>query len=467
VIACASHAAARGRSSSLEQNAQGQAAASTEPVGFANAYSRYVMGVLFLVYVVSYVDRQLMAVLLDPIKQDLGASDAQMGLLTGIAFAIFYSVFGLPIARLADRSTRRTVIAVCVAAWSAMTALTGWARSYAEIALARIGVGVGEAGGGAPAHSVLSDHFPTEQRGRALALLSSGGAIGMMLGTWIGGYLGDVYGWRQTFVLLGAPGIAVALLVYFTVREPQRGRFDTTSHASERLGPTIVYLWQRKTFVYMTIAATLHVFAGFGAGNWHPSFLRRVHGLTGTELGFWLGPVTQTCAFLGGNLFGFLSDRLGKRDLRWYMWVPLYASLVTMPFSYGFLLVDDFALAMSFMIPAALLGNSYAGVTFAMAQSMARPRMRATAAAIVLFVMNVGGLGMGPTVFGAMSTWLTPRFGDESIRVALLIVGIPHLIACVFNWLAARTLREDLAAAQRDSAEASARGSVDAPIARK
>jgi predicted MFS family arabinose efflux permease len=408
--------------------------------------------VLFLVYVVSYVDRQLMAVLLDPIRKDLGASDAQMGLLTGIAFAIFYSVFGIPLARFADRSTRRTVIAVCVAAWSLMTAATGWAKSYLEIALARIGVGIGEAGGGAPAHSILSDYFPPEQRGRALALLSSGGAIGMMLGTWLGGRLGDVYGWRQTFVLLGIPGLAVALLVVLTVREPQRGRFDAISRESEPLWPTIVYLWQRKAFVYMTIAATLHVFAGFGAGNWHPSFLRRVHGLTGSELGFWLGPVTQTCAFLGGNLFGVLSDRLGKRDLRWYMWVPLYGSLITMPFSYGFLLADDFALAMAFMIPAALLGNSYAGVTFAMAQSMARPRMRATAAAIVLFVMNVGGLGMGPTIFGAMSTWLTPRFGDESIRIALLIVGIPHLVACVFNWLAARTLREDLAAAQRDAA---------------
>jgi predicted MFS family arabinose efflux permease len=424
-------------------------------VGFANPYSRYVMGVLFLVYVVSYIDRQLMAVLLDPIKQEFGASDAQMGLLTGIAFAIFYSVFGLPIARLADRSSRRTVIAVCVVAWSLMTAATGWTRSYSQILLARIGVGVGEAGGGAPAHSLLSDVFPPDQRGRALALLSGGGAIGIMLGLWLGGVLGDRYGWRVAFMLLGLPGIAVAVLVLATVREPQRGRFDPAAATeSEPMLATLAYLWQRRAYVYMTLAATLHVFAGFGASTWHPSFLRRVHGLTGSEIGFWMGPITQSAAFVGGVCSGWLSDRLGRRDARWYMWVPLIASLVTLPFSYGFLLAGSFPLALSFMLPAAFLGNSYAGVTFAMAQSIAKPRMRATAAAIVLFVMNVGGLGMGPTIFGAMSTWLEPRFGQESIRVALLIIGIPHLVACVFNGLAARTLREDLAAAQQVDARA-------------
>ncbi len=438
------------------QSADPSAPGKSEATGFADPYSRYVMGVLFLVYVVSYIDRQLMAVLLDPIKHELGASDAQMGLLTGIAFAIFYSVFGLPIARLADRSSRRTVIAASVAAWSLMTALTGWTRSYTQILLARIGVGVGEAGGGAPSHALLSDYFPPDQRGRALALLSGGGAVGIMLGLWLGGVLGDLFGWRMAFWLLGFPGLAVALLVRLTVREPPRGRFDGGgARESDPLGVTLRYLWQRRAFVYMTLAATLHVFAGFGASNWHPSFLRRVHGLTGSEVGFWLGPVTQVAAFVGGVSSGWISDRLGRRDLRWYMWVPLLGSLVTLPFSYGFLLADSFPLAIACMVPAAFLGNSYAGVTFAMAQGIARPAMRATAAAVVLFVMNVGGLGMGPTIFGAMSTWLEPRFGQESIRVALMIVGIPHLVACVFNWLAARTLREDLAFGQQvDSGDA-------------
>jgi predicted MFS family arabinose efflux permease len=426
------------------------AAAGEEKVGFADPYTRFVMGALFLVYVFSYIDRQLMSVLLQDIKLEFALSDGQMGLLTGISFALAYSIVGLPVGRLADRYARRSIIAVGVALWSVMTALTGRAHGFTQLFLARIGVGAAESTGGPPGHSLLADYFPADQRGRALALYSSGGSVGIMAGMWIGGILGDLYGWRAAFMILGLAGLPVVLLIRFGVREPARGRFEAGEPPpSEPLGTTLAYMWQRRAFVWMTVAATLHVFAGYGASTWNPTFLRRVHGLSAGEAGFWLGPVSGIAAFLGGVASGWVADQLGRRDPRWYMWVPVIGSLCAMPFSYAFVLTPTLYPAVFFIVPSSFFGNSHAGVTFAMAQSMVRPRMRAMSAAIVLFVINVGGLGAGPTLFGMLSDYLTPRFGIEAIRYALLIVFLPHLLACAFNVLAARTLREDLAAAQR------------------
>lgn len=430
---------------------QAPAAAAGQPkVGFQDPYTVYVMGALLLVYVISYVDRQLIAVLLQDIKLEFGLSDGQMGWITGMAFAVAYSLVGLPVARLADRSTRRTVISVGVAIWSLITALTGYVQGFGQLFLARVGIGAAESAGGPPGHSLLADYFPPHQRGRALALYSAGGSVGIALGMLLGGMLGDAYGWRAAFVILGIPGLLIALLVRFSVAEPPRGRFDV-GHApeSEPLRATLQYLWKRRAYVWLTLAATLHVFAGFGASTWNATFLRRIHGLSATEAGFWLGVVSGTASFLGGLAAGWMADHFGRRDARWYMWVPIIGSLVAMPFSYGFLLLPTVTTAVLCVIPSSFFGNSHAGVTFAMAQGIARPRMRALSAAIVLFVINIGGLGAGPTILGMLSDFLVPRFGDESIRYALMIIFLPHLLACLCNWLAARTLREDLAAAQR------------------
>jgi len=419
-------------------------------VGFRDPYTVYVMGVLWLVYVISYVDRQLIAVLLQDIKLEFVLSDAQMGWITGMAFAVSYSLVGLPIARVADRTTRRTVIAAGVAIWSVITALTGYVQGFWQLFLARIGIGAAESAGGPPGHSLISDFFPPHQRGRALALYSAGGSVGIALGMLIGGMLGDAYGWRATFAILGIPGLLIALLVRATVREPPRGRFDSgPALQSEPLGATMAYLWKRRSYVWLTTAATLHVFAGFGASMWNATFLRRIHGMSAGEAGLWLGLVSGVASFIGGIASAWVADHFGRRDARWYMWVSIIGSLCAMPFSYAFLLWPTAMPAVLFLIPSGFFGNSHAGVTFAMAQGIARPRMRALSAAIVLFVMNVGGLGAGPTILGMLSDFLTPRFGDQSIRYALMIIFIPHLLACVCNVIAARTLREDLAAAQQ------------------
>jgi MFS family permease len=422
---------------------------SEEKVGFSNPYTCYVMGMLFLVYVMGYIDRQLVSVLLESIKADLGATDSQMGFLSGLAFAISYSIFGIPIARMADTGVRRSIIAAGLAVWSVMTALTGAGRSFFEILLARIGVGAGESAAGPPGHALLSDYFPLEQRGRALAIYSAGGSVGMVLGLWGGGYLGDVYGWRMAFVIAGLPGILLAIIVRLTVREPQRGRFEAKALAAEdSLRVVLTTLWRTPSFRWVTLAATLHVFAGFGASTWNPAFLQRVHGMTQADSGFWLGPVSGIGSFSAGLFWGYAVDRWGKRDLRWYMWLPTVATLVAMPFSYAFVLwpTDQ---AVWFLPFSSFFGNCYAGATFAMVQALAKPHMRAMAAAGVLFVMNLGGLGLGPTVIGLMNDWLEPRFGLEAIRVSLLIIGLPHILAAVFGIWAARSLREDIAAAQR------------------
>ncbi|MGE4651124.1 MAG: MFS transporter [Myxococcota bacterium] len=417
-----------------------------ERIGFADPYTRYVMGLLFLVYVLSYLDRQLASVLLEDMKADLGATDGQMGLLTGVAFAVVYAILGVPIARWADRGVRRSIIALGLAVWSAMTALTGLGLTYMHVLLARFGVGAGEAAAGPPGHALLSDYFPLSQRGRALAIYSAGGSVGMMLGMWLGGWLGDVYGWRAAFVIVGLPGLLLALVVRFTVREPVRGRFDSEPpQEREKLGVVLRHLWATRSFRYMTIAATLHVFAGFGASNWNPAFLMRIHGMTATEAGFWLGPITGIGALAGGVFWGWRVDAMGRRDLRWYMWLPTIAVLVAMPFAYAFVLWPT-SNAVWFHLFSSFFGNSYAGATFAMAQSLVKPHMRAMAAAAVLFVMNLGGLGLGPTLIGFMNDWLEPIYGVQAIRVSLLIIGVPHVLAAVFGVMAARTLREDRAA---------------------
>ena len=421
---------------------------SDQRVGFRDPYTCYVMGILFLVYVMGYIDRQLVSVLLESIKADLGASDSQMGFLSGLAFAISYSVVGLPIARMADTGVRRSIIAAGLAVWSAMTALTGAGRNFAEILLARIGVGAGESAAGPPGHSLLSDYFPLEQRGRALAIYSAGGSVGMVLGLWGGGYLGDVYGWRMAFVIAGLPGILLAIVVRLTVREPRRGRFESKAPASEdSLRVVLSTLWGTPAFRWITLAATLHVFAGFGASTWNPAFLQRIHGMSQADSGFWLGPVSGIGSFTAGLFWGYAVDMWGKSDLRWYVWLPTIATLVAMPFSYAFILWPNDN-AVWFLPVSAFFGNCYAGATFAMVQALAKPHMRAMAAAGVLFVMNLGGLGLGPTVIGVMNDWLQPRFGIEAIRVSLLIIGLPHILAAVFGLWAARTLRADVEAAQ-------------------
>jgi predicted MFS family arabinose efflux permease len=424
------------------QTPQGQGA----PV--SRGYAKYVLGALFVVYVFNFIDRQVLSILIDPIKEDLGVSDTAMGLLVGPAFALFYTFAGIPIARWADTGSRRTVIAFSLTLWSLMTAASGLARSFSTLALARIGVGVGEAGGTPPSHALLSDYFPPERRATALALYGNGIYIGAGLGIMAGGFIKEAFGdWRIAFYLVGLAGLPLAVLVWATVRELPRGSSEAGPVTDSGLGffGVMRFLLRRRSFRWLMVAACFQAISGYGILNWGGMFLVRVHELSYGEVGALFGPTIMFGGCLGVTFGGWLSDHLGRRDPRWYMRMPAIASLVSLPFAVGFLLLDSPTLAIACFVPFYTVSNLYVGPLWSTTQNLARPDMRATASAVQLFILNIVGLGFGPFMVGALNDALAGRFGDEAIRYSLLVAALLGGLATFFFWLASATLREDLA----------------------
>ncbi|HEX5066649.1 MAG TPA: MFS transporter, partial [Myxococcota bacterium] len=372
----------------------------------SDAYRRYVLGLLLVVYVVNFIDRSIVNILLEPLKQEFHPSDTALGFLSGPAFAIFYATLGIPIARWADRGVRRDIIALALFLWSGMTALCGLARTFPQLMLARIGVGVGEAGCSPPAHSMLADYYPPEQRGRAFATYALGIPIGTAFGFLLGGWMAQELGWRYAFLLVGLPGIALALLVRLTLREPPRGHSEARAREAAD-APTAREvartMWRLASFRHLAIAATLHAFVGYGVANWNAAFLARSHGMSPKEIGFWLALVGIVAGGLGTYLGGVFSDRLGKRDARWSMWVPGVSTLVAVPFSIGFYLSPDIRSALLFAGIPVFFGAMYLGPTFSITQALAPLRMRAVASAFLLFLLNLIGFGLGPLAVGMLS----------------------------------------------------------------
>ena len=412
-------------------------------------YSNFVLAALFVVYIFNFVDRQILSILIQPIKEDLGVSDTLMGLLTGPVFVISYTLAGLPLARWADRHSRVWMITVGMVVWSVMTAASGIARSYLQLAAARLGVGLGEASFTPAAHSLISDYFPPERRATALAIFAAGASLGSIAGYLGGGYIGQYIGWHEAFLYVGLPGLVAAVIFRLTVRDPVRGAHDPprTDEGDESLRDVIRYLASRRSFIYIVASAMLHGFSSYGAGSWIPTFLIRVHGLTLSEVGIILGAFVGVAGFAGQIIGGRISDSLGKRDPRWYMWTPAIASVVALPFLVAFLLFEDLYWAVACYVVGGWMMNMWTGPTYAMAQGVAKPHMRAMAAAIVIFMLSLVGAALGPLIVGILNDWLEPRLGAEAVRYSLLIVIVPHTLASIFNLLATRTLREDLRAA--------------------
>jgi len=411
------------------------------------ARARWALGVLVVVYAVNFIDRNILAVLLQPIKEELGASDTAMGVLTGFAFAVFYTFAGIPIARLADRGSRRTVMAVGVAFWSLATAASGLARSYAQLAAARIAVGIGEASATPAAHSLISDYFPPRQRTRALAIYNMGASAGVLFGLFLGGWLQTTFGWRVAFAVVGLPGLAIALVVRFAIPEPVRGGSEGLLDAggSDRARETLRHLAALPSFRHLCAAAALYGVGAYGLINWAPTFMIRVHALSYAEVGLWLGLAIGVGGGVGALASGALCDRLAARDARWLVGVPAIAGVALVPFLLGFLLAPDAGVSVAAFVFVNLLNVVFAAPTYAIVQGLARLRMRAMASAIVLFVLNLVGLGLGPTVIGVLNDVLEPRFGAHAVRWSLLLVIGASLWGVLHSVLAARTLRDDLA----------------------
>jgi predicted MFS family arabinose efflux permease len=412
------------------------------------AYANYVLALLFVAYVFNFIDRQILGILLDSIKRDLALSDTVMGLLTGTAFAVFYSVMGLPIARLADVWVRRSIVAIGLALWSAMTALTGSVQNLWQISAARIGVGVGEAALSPPAHSLISDYFPLEKRATALGIYAVGIHVGTLFGFKGGGILDDAFGWRMAFVIVGVPGLLLAALVWFTVREPVRGRTDL-AHAPKPAAPpvrdVIAYLLRRPSFVWLAVAMGFTAFAGYAFAAWAPTFLRRVHGMSSSEAGDLGWPIGLGGA-LGSILAGWFADRLGRRDTRWWMWVPALAGVGPLPFTLVFLLHGDPTFALWMSTPGMAIAAFYQGPSFATVQNLSLPAMRSVASGLMLFITTMIGMAFGSPTVGLLNDTVFAPHGDLAVRYSLAVVlCVAGAGGTVSYLLAARHLRADLA----------------------
>jgi MFS family permease len=389
--------------------------------GISGVRHGYLVAVLFLVTVFNFTDRQILAILLEPIKRDLGASDSQMGLLTGLAFVLFFALAGLPIARAADLHSRRNIIAVSLAFWSVMTMLSAGASSFVHLLAARAGLGIGEAATAPAAQSMLSDAFPAARRTFVLSLFAVAGPIGVMVAFIAGGWLNQAVGWRATFIAVGAPGLLLAALVVLTVTEPRRGAADDSwiDVGPHDVRDTVRYLWGLRTLRYLTAGASLNLFCAWGITAWSASFLTRVHGMDTAEAGAWIG-LCSGVGGIGGTLTGgAVAQRLARRHPAWHLRVPAMTSALAVPFVFLFLILPR-ALAPPMYFGGAFFASCMIGPVLGVTQSLAHVRMRALAASLVGLTFNVVGTGFGPLAVGMLSDLLAPRLGTESIRYAIL-----------------------------------------------
>jgi len=409
-----------------------------------NLYRNYVLVMLTLVYVFNFIDRQVLIILQESIKKELHLSDAELGWLSGFSFAIFYVTLGLPIARLADKGSRRNTVTISLGLWSIMTALSGRARNFFQLLAARAGVGVGEAGGSPPAHAMISDYFPPEKRSRALSVYSAGIYIGVLIGFVMGGYLNQRLGWRSAFMVVGIPGVIFSLLFYRTVKEPRRGATDVNATAASEthsLWEVVKLLFSKKTFVYLSIATSLLVFCIYGLLNWAPPFLARVHGMKSSEIGRLLGPVYGVGGALGSYAGGFLTDRLGKKDKSWYLKAPGYAVLLSILFTAGTLYLQNAYFSVLCFGCVAFLQSTYLGPSLAVAHSLVPASMRALTSAVLFFVINLVGQGFGPWTIGKVSDLLIPSMGNQSLRWAMSITLVVSIVSAIYFFRTGRIYR--------------------------
>ena len=415
---------------------------------YKNPHYRYlVLGILTVVYVSNFVDRQVINVLASYIIEDLDISDGQFGMLSGLAFALIYTTLGIPIARWADIGNRRNVIAISVTIWSIMTAACGAAQNFTQLFLARFGVGIGEAGGSPPAHSIVSDIFPAHQRATALSVYSLGVYGGILVGTLGGAYLVQFFDWRIAFVVVGLPGIFLALLVRFVIKEPPRGMAEARKDvAPPGFFRVVGFLWERKSFRHLSFACALHAFVTYGMGNFMPLFLGRVHGMEILDVGWYYGLIAGIGGLAGTFFGGWMSDRMSNStgDKTWYVWIPFISTLLAIPFALITFLVmpTGVSAAFSYLLPV-FAGGWYLAPCIASTHFLVGIRMRAMASAILFFVLNLIGLGLGPMLTGFVSDLLTPNYGDNALRYAMSLTVLVNIWCALHYYLATRTIRAD------------------------
>ncbi|WP_326523557.1 spinster family MFS transporter [Sphingomonas sp.] len=417
-------------------------------------YRRYLFTLLLCVSTLNYLDRQIINILVEPIRHELQLADWQLGLLTGLSFALFYSVLGLPIARLADRSNRPVIIGVALLVWSGFTVVCGMAQSFVQLLLARIGVGCGEAGGGPPGQSLISDYTTPQNRASALAFYSLGSPIGALLGLGMGAVLADQFGWRVAFYIAGIPGILLGLLMLVTVKEPRNAQ-----PAATRPRATVREAWEelrgKRTFWWICAAGAATSVATYGQGAFWGSFFLRNYGADIEAMGWAMGPlavvgislglVKGLAGIVGAVAGGMITDRLVRRDLRGYCTVPAIALMLASPTFVLVMFAPGFVSGVALLILPVFFSTLIFGPSFAAVQTLVQPQTRATAAAILLFILTLTGLGFGPLLIGGLSDLFGRSMGSgEGLRWAMLMTAPANLVAGLFFWIGRRTLVAEL-----------------------
>lgn len=430
------------------------ATAPVTPLGNVSVTSsRMMLWTLLVVYILNFLDRQIVSILAEPMKAEFGLTDTQLGLLAGPAFAVFYAVLGVPIARYADKAgtNRVWLISISLAIWSGMTAVCGFAQNFIQLALARVGVGVGEAGCTPAAHSLIADSVSPEKRSSAIAFYGLGIPIGGLLGLIIGGIVNDLYGWRAAFMIVGAPGILLAFVIPKLIRDPRFTALSvtdrsTTSPATPALSVSEATreIFASKAYLYIFIAASFTAFLSYGKGLWTISFFIRSHGFSTTEAGLAMAVALGLSGIIGTWLGGKMADVFGKQNKRHLLTLPAIGMTIAAPLLFAGYWVDDWRIAVALLIVPTILNSAYYGPAYGCVQGLVRREARAVAASMVVFGQNLIGLGLGPLAFGMLSDALQPVAGTDSVRWVLYGAAWLGLIPAFFFWRASLRLNDEL-----------------------
>ena len=419
-------------------------------------YQRYVLVMAFIVVTLSLMDRYVVSILVEQIKDDLKLTDLQIGLLVGPAFVLVHVLTQLPLARLADVANRRNMLAISLLMWSGFTLAAGFVKTFPMLLLTRMGVGITEAGCAPPLASLLSSYFPPEKRAKAMSVFTLGGVTGIGAGMLLGGIVGQEYGWRMALIVAGAPGLLIAALFMLTVREPHRsnapamGEEPGATHAS--MSATLRIMFQKKSFLWLLCGSSLVAVGALGRGVWEPAFLIRTFEMGQANAGLAYFLISPIPSMIGALCGGLLADRLCARDMRWCMWLPATAMVAAFPFGVAFLLWPEshrflatgIPVAFLFSIGASVLGGLASPVTIATAQNLSPPHIRATSHALWAISTNLIGMGLGPLSAGYLSDYLQPSFGNDSLRYALTAVTSISLLSAAFFIKGARTIRNEI-----------------------
>lgn len=420
------------------------------------------LALLALVYIFSYIDRQVVAILIEPIKNEFGATDTEMGLLTGLAFGLLYAALGVPVGKLADRKDRRAIVAVACGLWSLATMACGFAGQFWQLLIARMSVAVGEAGGMAPSISIVSDLYPPKQRSFMISLFMMGPHLGVLIGLALGGWIAQHYGWRATFIWFGVPGLLLAALVYLLVREPRRGGFETAEAMAriqqlptESMWTQVRRLLSVTAFRRLAFACGFAGLAGYGYGIWTPSFLVRTHGMGMAQAGLLFGVASGVGAVAGALFSGWLCDRMVARDVRWQLGLPMLGVIVAIPCAIAFFLWPTTGIwmlgplkvphAMGFAFLFAFFASWWPSLSYSATSHMVGSNERSVAAALLNFFVTLFGVGAGPLVTGMVSDLLTPMMGAQALRWSLVSVMLLMIPTAVLMAMALNPYRERLA----------------------